>query len=130
MCLPILKAFCGSNSSKYNKHSKQDLKSKVIQFNSRQDDIITSICGIDTDTFITGNIDGEIYCINWKQDKSQQIKNHSASITSLIYNDKQQYFMSGSRDKSIQLCHIQEIDKPKVEIISRSDLLRARGYKK
>ena len=120
--LDIFKSLFSSKIDHLHQHN-QDSEKQVTQFKSNQDDIITKICAIDINTFITGNIDGEIYHYNWIEDEHRKLKYHQASITSLIYNAEQEYFISASRDKSIQLCNMHQLETnsdPEIAMISKN----------
>eukprot|EP01084_Bolivina_argentea_P179997 310981_1 len=82
-------------------------------FNSGQNDIITTVCAIDDSTFISGNMDGELFRIDWISNHKDTVTSepHTASITSLIYNQKDQYFISSSRDKSIRLWDASQLEQ-------------------
>jgi len=102
MCFSL---FSSCFPSKTPTFSHEVVATPPANFNSAQNEIITSISALDADAFITGNIDGDIFRIDWREDTSQLLdpRAHTASITATVQHHRDRYFITASRDRSIRI---------------------------
>ncbi|ETO29483.1 hypothetical protein RFI_07635 [Reticulomyxa filosa] len=85
-------------------------------FPSFHTDTITDICGINLDSYVSGDIDGHIVLNKWttKVDEHTHVNGHKGAITQLKYSSQMHCLISASRDGDIKMWQL-PVDRNRYE---------------
>ena len=89
--------------------SETETDATTEYFDTKHSDIISSICAIDDNRFISASVDGCINITNWCHETYISTEGHDSTVTCIKYNPSQNYFLTSSRDKSIKFWNLNDI---------------------
>ena len=91
--------------------SETQTETATLHFDTKQNDIISCICSIDDNQFISGSVEGCVNITNWSQDKTISLTDaHDSTVTCIKYNSIQNFFVTSSRDKLIKFWSAENMD--------------------